>query len=211
MVKINVIFWVTLNQKFLRWHPSCTSDGIDGTIEWIKKDWSYIKKKNLTTNIKNEKNFLINQYKSDSLYKIKHNYLSEQFKNSSKIFSDIKRLVRTGFTLGKNVKKLKNITRITGAKYCLGVGSGTDAIFLSLKALGVVPNDEVITTSYTFYATVGAIVTAGKPIFVDINDSLNIDPDQIEKNIKENKGNSNCTLVRICLWYGKNSQNIKKI
>ena len=135
-----------------------------------------------------KKNFLINQYKSDSLYKIKHNYLSEQFKNSSKIFSDIKRLVKDGdYTLGKNVEKIeRNITRITGAKYCLGVGSGTDAIFLSLKALGVKQNDEVITTSYTFYATVGAIVTAGcKPIFVDINDSLNIDPDQIEKKISK--------------------------
>ena len=135
-----------------------------------------------------KKNFLINQYKSDNLYKIKHNYLSEQFKNSSKIFSDIKRLVKDGdYTLGKNVEKFeRNITRITGAKYCLGVGSGTDAIFLSLKALGVKQNDEVITTSNTFYATVGAIVTAGcKPIFVDINDSLNIDPDQIEKKISK--------------------------
>ncbi len=135
-----------------------------------------------------KKNFLINQYKSENLYKIKHNYLSEQFKNSSKIFSDIKRLVKDGdYTLGKNVEKFeRNIIKITGAKYCLGVGSGTDAIFLSLKALGVKQNDEVITTSYTFYATVGAIVTAGcKPIFVDINDSLNIDPDQIEKKISK--------------------------
>lgn len=133
-----------------------------------------------------KKNFLIKQYKSDSKYRIKHNYLSEQFKNSTKIFSDIKQLVKEGdFTLGKNVEKFeKNIIKITGAKYCLGVGSGTDAIFLSLKALEINSGDEVITTSYTFYATVGAIVTAGgKPIFVDINDSLNIDPSEIEKKI----------------------------
>ncbi len=133
-----------------------------------------------------KKNFLIRQYKSDSKYKIKHNYLSEQFKNNGKIISDIKKLVKDGdFTLGKNVEIFENnIIKITGAKYCLGVGSGTDAIFLSLKALDIKEGDEVITTSYTFYATVGAIVTAGgKPIFVDINDTLNIDPNEIEKKI----------------------------
>lgn len=133
-----------------------------------------------------KKNFLIRQYKSDSKYKIKHNYLSEQFKNNGKIISDIKKLVKDGdFTLGKNVEIFENnIIKITGAKYCLGVGSGTDAIFLSLKALDIKEGDEVITTSYTFYATVGAIVQSGaKPVFVDIKNDYNINEEQIEKYI----------------------------
>ena len=93
-----------------------------------------------------KKNFLIKQYKSDSKYKIKHNYLPEQFKNNGKIISDIKKLVKDGdFTLGKNVEKFENnIIKITGAKYCLGVGSGTDAIFLSLKALDIKEGADMV-------------------------------------------------------------------
>ena len=55
---------------------------------------------------------------------------------------------------------------------------------LSLKALGIKENDEVITTPYTFYATIGAIVTAGaKPIFVDVKEDYNLDAEKIEKAI----------------------------
>ena len=58
--------------------------------------------------------------------------------------------------------------------------------FLSLVASGIEKGDEVITTPYTFYATLGAIVTAGgKPVFVDIGDDYNIDPDLIEKRLQE--------------------------
>ena len=58
------------------------------------------------------------------------------------------------------------------------------ALMLSLKCLGLKEGDEVITTPYTFYATIGAIVTAGaKPIFADVDEDYNIDPKRIEKKI----------------------------
>ena len=131
-------------------------------------------------------NFLIKQYNSDKKMKIKHNYLSEQFQNSKKIFRLIEDTVKfNDFTLGRYVDLFeKQFCKYQKVKYAIGVGSGTDAIFLSLKALGIKEGDEVITPTYSFYATAGAIATAGaKPVFVDIKDDLNIDEKKIEKKI----------------------------
>jgi dTDP-3-amino-2,3,6-trideoxy-4-keto-D-glucose/dTDP-3-amino-3,4,6-trideoxy-alpha-D-glucose/dTDP-2,6-dideoxy-D-kanosamine transaminase len=131
-------------------------------------------------------NFLIKQYNSDKKMKIKHNYLSEQFQNSKKIFRLIEDTVKfNDFTLGRYVDLFeKQFCKYQKVKYSIGVGSGTDAIFLSLKALGIKEGDEVITPTYSFYATAGAIATAGaKPVFVDIKDDLNIDEEKIEKKI----------------------------
>ena len=131
-------------------------------------------------------NFLIKQYNSDKKMKIKHNYLSEQFQDSKKIFRLIEDTVKfNDFTLGRYVDLFeKQFCKYQKVKYAIGVGSGTDAIFLSLKALGIKEGDEVITPTYSFYATAGAIATAGaKPVFVDIKDDLNIDEKKIEKRI----------------------------
>ena len=66
----------------------------------------------------------------------------------------------------------------------MGVGSGTDALILSMKILNVGPGDEVITTPNTFIATVGAIaMTGARPVFVDNNDEYTIDVNQIERAI----------------------------
>ncbi|MSP11076.1 MAG: DegT/DnrJ/EryC1/StrS family aminotransferase [Pelagibacteraceae bacterium] len=133
-----------------------------------------------------KKNFLINQYLADKKMSIKHNYLSKQFQNSKKIFNLINNTVKfNDFTLGRYLEKFETkFCKYQKVKYSIGVGSGTDAIFLSLKALGIKEGDEVITPAYSFYATAGAIVTAGaKPVFVDIKDDLNMDENKIEKKI----------------------------
>ena len=133
-----------------------------------------------------KKNFLIKQYLEDKKMKVKHNYLTDQFKNSKKIFHLIEDTVKfNDFTLGRYVELFeKEFSKYQKVKYAIGVGSGTDAIFLSLKALGIKEGDEVITPTYSFYATAGAIATAGaKPIFIDVKDDLNIDENKIEEKI----------------------------
>lgn len=135
------------------------------------------------------KNFLPEQYLQTGKLKINHNYLNDQFSDLDEIWLKIREVVLRGdFTLGSDVDKLEEEFSIfSGAKHSIGVGSGTDALFLSLKVLGIREGDEVITTPYTFYATIGAIVTAGaKPVFVDVKDDFNIDPAEIERKITKN-------------------------
>ncbi|MBE9536558.1 MAG: DegT/DnrJ/EryC1/StrS family aminotransferase [Proteobacteria bacterium] len=92
------------------------------------------------------------------------------------------------FILGPNVKKLEEeIASFCGAKHAVGVASGTDALNLAVRALGLEAGDEVITTPFTFIATAEAIAYVNaKPVFVDIEpDSLNIDPSKIESAITD--------------------------
>jgi len=118
--------------------------------------------------------------------KIPYSYLDRQFKDLDEYFAELKDFVKTGdFTLGKPLAEFeKRFAALCRMPHAIGVGTGTDALALSLKILGVGPGDEVITTPMTFIATVGAIVQAGaRPVFVDSTEGFVIDPTKIEKAI----------------------------
>ncbi len=157
------------------------------------------------------KNFLIDQYKNNSKLKINHSYLVEQFHDYKKIFKKIEKIVKFGdYTLGSEVDNFeKNLAKRTGSKFAIGVGNGTDALFLALKVFNIGNGDEVITTPYTFIATTASIVTSGaKPVFVDIKRDYNIDENKIEKAItKKTKA------IMIVHWSGRPCEldKIKKI
>jgi len=151
--------------------------------------------------------------------KVNFSYLDRQFRqagpgddpytfDTDQIFSDLKDFVATGdFTLGKKLEEFEaKFSGFIKVKHAIGVNSGTDALILSLLALGVGPGDEVITSAETFIATAGAIAaTRAKPVFVDVNDEYLIDPDRIERAITAK------TKAIIPVWFTGNAPEMDKI
>lgn len=120
--------------------------------------------------------------------KVRYSYLPEQFADIDDVLAEIKACVQAGdLTLGKALGEFESgFARLIGTRHAIGVNSGTDAIKLSLKALGIGAGDEVITAANTFIATVGAIAEIGaRPVFVDCGDTFCMNTDLIEAAITE--------------------------
>jgi dTDP-4-amino-4,6-dideoxygalactose transaminase len=115
--------------------------------------------------------------------RVPFSYLDRQFAAVDDYLKDVRALVQSGdFTLGKPLTEFEQrFAKRTGMPHAIGVGTGTDAIIMPMKMSGIGPGDEVITTTMTFYATVGAIVATGaRPVLVDSEDGFMIDPEKIE-------------------------------
>ncbi len=114
--------------------------------------------------------------------------MPQQFGQIDDLLDEIRRFVATGdFTLGGPLTTFEaRFAALIGTRHAIGVGSGTDAIKLSLKAVGVGHGDEVITAANTFIATVGAIAELGaRPVFVDCDDTYCMDVSQVEARISD--------------------------
>lgn len=109
----------------------------------------------------------------------------------SQILEAVTRVVdSTGYILGREVTELEEkVAQYSEAAYGIGVSSGTDALLNSLMSLDIGPGDLVLTTPYTFFATMGIILRVGaKPLFVDVEPkSLNMDPALAEEALKNDR------------------------
>ena len=110
--------------------------------------------------------------------------LRDRFKEEKKpILKIVEKVLSKGnLILTEEVKNFENsVCKYFGIKYCLGLNSGTDALMMSLWSSGIKKGDEVITSPISFVASANSIIHIGaKPVFVDVGNDLNINPDLIE-------------------------------
>ncbi len=116
--------------------------------------------------------------------------LSAQYKSiMEEIQKEVSGVLESGsYIMGKHVRQFEeSFAAYNSCKYAIGVANGTDALVISLMAAGIGKGDEVITTSFSFFATAEAITSVGaNPVFADIDaDTYNIDPDDIERKITD--------------------------
>ncbi len=117
-------------------------------------------------------------------------YKKEFQKNKKEILLNIKKTINSGniFFGNQLIKLEKNFTKKYKSKYGIAVGSGTDALLISLKAIGVKKGDEVITVANTAIPTISAIINSGaKPRLVDISNDylMNIKQHILNLNIQK--------------------------
>jgi aminotransferase EvaB len=109
---------------------------------------------------------------------VKYMDLPRQFEDGTIVARVVEEFRRCQFVLGPQLVEFeRRFARVCGAAHAVGLNSGTDALFLALRALGVGPGDEVITAPNSFVATAGAIVMSGAtPVFVDVDREYLMDP-----------------------------------
>ncbi len=121
--------------------------------------------------------------------RVKYLNFQEQWQEeSTKLLPIINKVLSSGKYIGINTEDIikfeKSVAKICSTKNCITLNSGTDALTLALYVNGISKNDEVITVSNSYIATVGSIIhLKAKPIFVDVNDDLNMNPKLIERAI----------------------------
>ena len=104
----------------------------------------------------------------------------------AEILSKISQLLDSGqFIMGDELALFeKSFAELCNTKYSLGVANGTDALFLTMKSLGIGTGDEVITAPNSFLASASSIAIAGaKPVFADVREDFNLDPEKVEQAI----------------------------
>jgi len=113
-----------------------------------------------------------------------YNIGKDFLKVKNNLINNVNQIGKSGsFIEGKFLKKFESrLSKLLGSNHVIGVANGTDAIEIALKFYGFKPGSEVITVSNTFVATINAIINNNlKPVFCDIDQTLNIDPTKIEK------------------------------
>lgn len=118
-------------------------------------------------------------------YRVRYTHFPRQYQAiKEEIDRAVTRVLGEGsFILRGDVGEFESrIAEMLGVRHVIGLNSGTDALILSFKALGLRPGDEVITVAHTFVATLAAIVHCGAtPILADVGADFNIDADKIEQ------------------------------
>ena len=120
------------------------------------------------------------------------------------LINEVTRVVKsTRYIQGPEVIALeKEIADYSGTGYGIGVSSGTDALLLSLMALGIGRGDRVLTSPYSFFATMGVILRVGAiPVFADIDpESFNIDPEKVTEILKSDKNKTIKAIIPVHLY-----------
>ena len=141
--------------------------------------------------------------------KIPSNVLDRQFfKYQEEYESKALEVLRSGwYVLGKEVSSFENeFASYTGSKYCVGLGNGLDALWISFRILGIGEGDEVIVQGNTYIASVmGITMNGATPVFVEPNEYFNIDVDKIEEKITHKT-----KAILVVHLYGQSS-NMKKV
>lgn len=122
-------------------------------------------------------------------WRVPYTGFPQQFKELElQLTEAFKRVMSEGaFILRDDVRQFEeNMASYLGIKHVIGVNSGTDALYLSLRALGIDEGDEVITVKHTFVATISAIRSVGAtPVFADIQDDYCMSPDSAKSKISD--------------------------